>query len=72
MLILLGRFVESERDGFFEAPRPRDEYLDAAAERVRGNPGLIRLGEALAGGLDGWLDALPVGGGELSDSASGR
>ena len=43
--------------------RPRDQHPDATPERVRSHPGFVRLREALAGGLQGRLDALPAGGG---------
>jgi len=60
----LGCFVDSERDRPFEALRPGDENPDAAAERVRGDPGFERLSEALPGGLGGRIDALPPNGAE--------
>jgi len=60
----LGRFADRDRDRPLEAPRPRDENPDVAAERVRGDPGFERLREALAGGLDGRFNALPPGGGD--------
>jgi hypothetical protein len=47
------RFVERERDGPLEAPRPGDENPDAAPGRVRGDPGFKRLIEALPGGFPG-------------------
>jgi hypothetical protein len=57
-------FVARERDRPFEASRPRDENPDAAPERVRGDPGFVRLRKALPGGRNGRLDALPAGGGD--------
>lgn len=50
------RFADRERDRPFETPRPRDEQTDAPG-RVRGDPGVVRLSEALAGGFHGRLDA---------------
>ena len=65
----LGRFIESEPDRPFEALWPRDEYPDAARERVRGDPGFVRLSEALSGGLDGRLNTIPPCGSEYTDTA---
>jgi hypothetical protein len=56
------RLVQSKRDRSFESLRPRDQHPDAAPERVRGDPTLIRLGDVRPGGLDSRLDALPPGG----------
>ena len=56
----LGPFVARERDRPFEALRPRDQRPDGPGTDPRGNPGFVRLSEALSGGL---LDALPPGGG---------
>jgi hypothetical protein len=48
------------------------ENPDAAAERVRGGAGFVRLRGAVCGGLHGRLDALPSGGGDALGGEYGQ
>jgi hypothetical protein len=65
-----GRFTERDRDRPLEAPRPGDQHTNATPERVRGNPGFVRLSEARSGGGNGRIEALPAGGGEANASGA--
>ena len=52
-----GVLVHRERDGTLEPMRSCDKHLEAATNRVRGDPGLVQCGEGSAGGADGGFDS---------------
>src|ERR1017187_2966545 len=51
-----------ECHGAVEPLRPRDHHPHRTSREIRGDPGLVGLGQIAAGGFDGRIDPLPLGG----------